>query len=469
MAAQAATFLAMLVAVRNVKPVDFGTFAVPWSATVICNGTLYNGFYQHLLRTRDLESARDTDFWLLLAEGLLCASVLQLIAFALHRTGSPEMAHAFVLLSPAVVLGSICAWYEALLTRATRIGTCAVLQLVAECSGLAVLLAGSYMGGGLHSLIAWRLVGAVVGTLGLALASRELPRLAFHRDEAVRGLREAIPLQGSALLGNAATYVADFSLAAFLSPAATGSFRVATRFSATAGNVFLDPLRSVTWMTLAEAERRADKIAMQRALLNQAQLVSLLAWPILAGLALLGGRLFPLVASQDWEDAGLLVQLLALARIPDVLSFFLDPLLICRNQPRLRFHFRTIATVVNVAGIALMSTMGVVNVAVWQIVYSLCIGLISLYLMGQFLQLRARQLVSAMGPAVLSAAVCVGLGEVAYRASTAAPALRVASSMLTMGVIAGGTIVALYLRGTLTLPRVERSPVASAGISAATT
>jgi hypothetical protein len=147
--------------------------------------------------------------------------------------------------------------------------------------------------------------------------------------------------------------------------------------------------------------------------------------------------------------------MLALARIADILTFFLDPILLCRNKPRLRFHYRTVTTVLNVVGIGLASAFGVTWVAGWQLAHSAMVGLSSAYLIGRTLRLSGSALLAALGPAVFSAALAVCVGEFVYReVDRVGSTLQFVCAVCSLGLIALATPAYLFSRGKLALPSV---------------
>jgi O-antigen/teichoic acid export membrane protein len=450
---QVVALLTMMSAVAKLEPATFGAFSMGWLLTVIGNTFLYSGLYQYLLRSRALDVDRDVVFWLLLAEGGAISIAMALAGAAARFVGDPGVAISLFTLAPLTLLGAASAWCDALLTRQQRTAAVGVICLLAEVAGALVLIAALAAGLSLWALLAWRIASSSVGLMGLASLVEKGPRWRWSRAAGRAALREGLPLQGGTLVRTLAIYAADYLLAFFLSPAASAAYRAASRVSVAGSDVFLQPLRPMTWEAMARHEREARRPEMARVYLEQLRFVAFFASPVLAGVALFSSRLFAAFAAAGWASAGPVLVLLALARIPSLFDFFLDPVLVCTGRSGLAFRLRTLQTVLVLAGVTATARFGPAAVALWQLSCSGVLALLATVLIIRILQVRPRRVLGAVLPASAVTLSCCAAGEAVYRALPFEGAWPLILSIAAMASVLLAMAGVLHRRGRLGLPR----------------
>jgi O-antigen/teichoic acid export membrane protein len=450
---QATTFVAMLVAIRSLKADAFGAFSVAWTATVIASAVVYAGFVQYLLRARDVDAAKHTTFWLLTAEGAAFSAAMVFAGLGIRMVGNPAVATSLLVLAPVPLLTSACAWADALLTRDRRAAAVSVAQLLAEVSGAAALLGGIALGWTLAALLAWRTTSTVAAFIALMLLSRQRPKIEWSQAICRESIQTAMPLQGSMLVLSASGYAAEFLLAGHLNTAVSGAYRAASRIAITATTVFLAPMGPLTWTAMAEHERAGHVADMRHTYSQHLKLLSFFAWPTLICLARSSERLFSVLAREDWSGAAPVLTLIALARMADVLTFFMEPVLVCTGRPGLQFRLRTLTVIVFLIGVAITSPRGGVAVSQWQLVYNALYAALAVEVVCRSLDMPRRVVLRATGPALATAALCAIAGELAYRASALSAVLRLSMSIAAMAACMGLCFLVLTRLGALRLPK----------------
>jgi O-antigen/teichoic acid export membrane protein len=450
---QVTTFGAMLVAIRSLKAEAFGAFSVAWSTTVIGNALIYSGFFQYLLRVRDIDAAKHTVFWLLVAEGALVSVVMVLAGTTIQFFGDTTIAMCFVALAPVPTLTAVAAWGDALLTRTRRAASVSAAHLFAELAGASALFVGITLGWKVGALLAWRTTGTLAAFAAVMALTWTRPRAIFSASIRKEAIEAALPLKGSALTQTASGYTADFLLAGYLNAAASGAYRVASRIAVTGSGVFLEPLGPLTWAAMAEHERAENLAGMRRTYFEQLRLVTFFAWPTLFCLALSSRRIFSVVAREDWSNAAPVLTVLALSRIPDSLIFFLDPVLVCTGRSGSQFRMRTIGTIVFVIGVAVSAFRGAIAVAQWQLVYGIMLGMIATEVVCRLLSIERMAVLRATAAGLTTSALCVVAGDLAYRMFELPDAWRLSLSISAMALCMSVSFLLLYGRGMLLLPK----------------
>jgi O-antigen/teichoic acid export membrane protein len=450
---QVVSFLSMLLGIRELPPSIFGAFSAAWAIVTVCGAVLYNGFYQYVLRVPDIAAVAGTTLSMLVLEGAGLSAMLLVLSQLPQFGGAPLISYSLLSLLPIPLLMSFSSWNEALLVRRQKLRILSAIQFCCEVLGSLALIIGTRMGLELWALLLWRLTPAVCSAIALPFANRIFPGLRIDRAHARDALSTALPLQGTALLGAAAQYAGDIFLMGHLNTATSGAYRVANRISSTAGTMFIDPMRPITWAALAEAGREGNLPKMRRDFEEQLRLVALLAWPALLTIAVFNERLLAAFTRYDWSAAAPLLTLLAIARAPEVIASFAEPALICTGRVAASATYRTATIIVGVAGIALISPHGATAIAKWQCCYGLAVGAVYSEVAVRALGASRLRLARVLAPAVLTAACCVGAGELCYRLVPVSPFLRLIASMAATGVVAITSFGILYSRGLVSLPK----------------
>ena len=450
---QVFSLLGMMLALASVDLETFGAFSVAWVTTVIATRLLYSGFYQFLIRTKRMEDDQDTVFWLLLGQGAMLCLLMLGVGGAVGDSSAGLLREIFWVLAPIPLLNAVMAWWDARLVRDARVVAVGLALLGAEASGFVVLSVALYQHHAQEALVAWRWSGTLMMLVGLAGLSRAVPRVRFSMQCARRALAAAWPLQGTAFMHALSNYAADFLLAAYLSPAAAGAYRAASRIAVTGTDVFHQAMQPINWSVFGRHERLSDAKGMTAAYLSHLRFLAFVAWPILVCLALFSERIILAFAKPDLVVAGSVLALLAVAQMFNTLTLFLDPVMVCTNRGRVQFFVRLGFTFVLLAGVLVVARHGPVAVAAWQMVSNGLLSITALWLIRSALELRGREILMALLHGLLMSALCAGLAELAFRNLHLPDRLQVVAAALTalMALLAGVHLMTRHR--ILTLPR----------------
>ncbi len=457
---QAATMLSMMAAIAKLDTKAFGVFSVAWVLTVIANSIIYSGLYEFLLRTRELEADRDVVFTVMLLEGVAFAAILVGIGVGAAVLGNPGLASSLYTLAIVPLLGAPMAWWDALLTRDGHAASIGMMLFFGELAGSITLLVTLSLGWQVPALLSWRLATAFTTFVLLAYSARTMPRFAWSAARAKRGLRAALPLQGSTVFRMLAMYAADLLLAWGVGTAASGAYRAASRISATGADVFTQPLKPILWSSLAKCERDGNHHGARTVYLDQLRALTFFAWPSLICLAAFSDRLLRAFANPDWIGAAPILSILAIARMPAMLDFFLDPVLVCTGRPRTQFYAQTGATLALVISVAIACSFGAVWVAVGALICAVGLGIVASVLVLRSLNVSLLELLRAVAPSALISILCMGAGEGMFRVLHTGDLSRLLVSIAVMAACLLGTFLVLRKRALLLLPQQPPDPAA---------
>lgn len=354
---QLAALLVTLVAARYLGPTEFGVFAIASAVTTYVRTTLYSGPYEHFLKT-DRPDAFSTETLLATLGIAIALSAITCALFAFSESVF-ESAMVGVLvwqLAPSNILSAIAAWQEAHVLRSSRLGAYYVVMLCSEVFAGLVAVALLLYGFGFGALVVQIYLRAVVNLLGYALlrSTTWSDRVSWLKMREI--FAWATPRYGEISLSFFAQYGADFLLGAFLSPAAAGTYRAASRVCGAVSDLVLQPLRV---LALTQFSRRAARNADVGALIAPvSRVVGLTSWVSLAMFAAVAGVLVPLLLGQQWRESGQVAPVLCLAMALMAQTSIVTAALVASNRQRQTLKLRFVATLILIGGVCAIASLG---------------------------------------------------------------------------------------------------------------
>jgi O-antigen/teichoic acid export membrane protein len=221
-------------------------------------------------------------------------------------------------------------------------------------------------------------------------------------------------LYGSRVINIVANFGADLSIGVLASPAAAGTYRLASRMVFGFTEIWFQPIKTIAWVRFSSAVR--DRLGLDQEWLGLMMVLSMLAWPTLGGVAVLSDQLTVTVLGSNWLAAGPIVSILALAKSAELFEIFLDPLLGTEGASHRLFRIRIVACVVAVAGFSALAPFGAPAAAVAQVGTYLMLAIVTIRIGLKRTGVTARGLLLTLLPGaattlltVVSAAAAAGL------------------------------------------------------------
>ena len=226
---QATAFVVILEAGRTLELNEFGVYAMASVFLIVLNTLIYSGIYEYLLKTDDFRAVADTCFCINLAiaacGSLIIVALAPLIA---ALAAAPSVEPMMFWLAPTALVGAVTSWQEAILLRRKTVTAYYVIWFCSETISAALALTLLLHGMHLYALVGYRYSQCICNFVAYLLYTRDFPRLAWQAEQARTALFFALPLYGSRLVGIVANYSADLIIGILASPAAAGSYRLAS-------------------------------------------------------------------------------------------------------------------------------------------------------------------------------------------------------------------------------------------------
>jgi O-antigen/teichoic acid export membrane protein len=320
---------------RLYTPADFGVLAVYVSILSILAVAATLRYEMAITLPEDDEVAANLLLLVLgivLLMSLLIGLGLWFLADPLVRLVNTPALKPYLWLIPLGVVGA--GMYEALSLWAVRkkaFTTIARTKFTQSFGQVLTQVAMGLLKLGPAGLLLGQVVGKTGGSGTLAALTwrhgkESLKRVSTSgvRQAALRYRRFPIFASGSALLNRAGLYLPPILLAAFYGPQVAGWFALGQRVIGLPMTLIG---QSVSEVYLAEAARliRTDPRALERLFVKTAKHLALVGAPPLALLGVGAPWIFALVFGEGWREAGVYVQLMAVAFLAQLVTTPLEP------------------------------------------------------------------------------------------------------------------------------------------------
>jgi O-antigen/teichoic acid export membrane protein len=358
-----AQLLGMVVLARLLSPSDFGVAAMAWLVTGLAGIFHDCGTKAAVIQRRELPSALlDSVFWLNVGVGLaiaiLIALLAPLIAVAMRE---PQLTGVLWLLALAFPIGSLGLVQQALLERASRFRSVAVIECGAALAGLAAGVLAALDGWGVYSLAYQAIVASIVLTAGVGAASTWRP--AWRCSLAL--IREIAGFSGNLLGFDVFNYFArnmdTVLIGRFLGATELGYYNLAYR-------MMLWPLQNISWVAARAlfptlSRLQDDKPRLRQGYVRAAAAVFLLTAPLTLGLFVLREPFVLALLGERWLKVADLLFWLAPVSMLQSVGTLVVWLYISTGRTDLMFKFGVFYGVAVVCAIVLGLQWGVEGVA----------------------------------------------------------------------------------------------------------
>jgi O-antigen/teichoic acid export membrane protein len=320
-AVQLLQILSTMALARLLTPEDFGIVAVVTLVLLLFSLLTQFGFGASVVRRDSVDQGYlSSMFWassLLGFAAALLATVLAPVFASL--AGNAEAAPYLAVASLTLLFGMVRSVPRALLLRGFRFRETSAISVLGFVGymAIAITLAAT------TDLGAWAIVAGRVGSAAFQLTAQWivsgfLPSFHLRRSE----VREDLGFNAAYLGMRGSQYLAknvDYWYAgAALGPAALGNYYIAYVLPNLIRRRMTDAVSSPLFVTVSGFA--SDRERVRRAYLGAARLISLGAYPVLIGMALVAGDLMRVAFGQQWEDAIEPMAILAVAAALNVIG-----------------------------------------------------------------------------------------------------------------------------------------------------
>jgi polysaccharide transporter, PST family len=373
---QAVSLVVFVVLGRLLDPKAFGLVAsavvVLWLLRVVVD----QGFSSALIQREQLTSVEiDTAFWTALATGTVVAALTvaasPLIADLFSQ---PGLAAVMRVVSVVFVLAALDGTQSALLTRAMNFRSQAIRRLLATFASAIAAIALAATGAGVWALVAQLVVFEAVSVILLWSLADWRPSLRFSRVSFRELLLFGVNVTGIRFLTNVGGNADNLLIGVVIGPVALGYYVIAFRVMMVINQVLALTLLQVVFSAFSRL--RGDRDALNDAFYRSTNLVSAVAFPIYAGLALVAHPLIVTVFGAKWSPSVAVLEALTLAGLVQCQTIFSSQYAIALGKVNNELRWTALLVAAELVGFgvavpfgidAVALSLGIVLVLAWPI------------------------------------------------------------------------------------------------------
>lgn len=421
---------------RLLDPVAFGLVAAASVIVWFLRMLVDQGFAGALVQRRTLTPEHiDTAFWTAIGTGVFFAAATAAAApLAALVFSQPRLTNVVRVLSVVFVLAALDSTQNALVERNMAFRIQAIRRLTATAASAGVAIGLAAVGAGVWALVAQSLVLEAVTVALLWTLVSWRPRRRFS----ARCFRELVGFGGSytgiRILSFLQQNADNFLIGVILGATALGYYVVGYRVLLVMDILIVATISRVALSTFSKLQR--DRQRLHAALYKAVGLNAAIALPLYAGMALVAGRLIPLLFGTKWAPSVPVMQVLAVAGV--VLGGVTLTRTLVVSIGRVHNELRWVAalTAIQVATFVVTAPFGIVPVAIGVSAVSLLAWPVRLRsIMGwSGISLRA-YFGRYVGPAAATAVMAAAMAAVGIVALTGRGVVPLLAEILTGAVI----------------------------------
>jgi PST family polysaccharide transporter len=334
---QGITLLVSIALAAIVGPRAYGIVALAIIYIAFVQLFVDQGIAQTIIQRANLEDDHlHSAFWMNLAWSLLLVAVSLVVShWWAKATGTHELELVIDLLSITILFQALTVVQQAVLRREMKFKRLALRSNVAGVVGGVVAIVLAVAGAGIWSLVAQRIITAVVALILLWVVAGWMPRFRFS----TRHARHLLGFSVHTFAGNLAVFtnrrVDALMVGVFFGPVAIGLYRLADRLIESLLQIGTYPVQMFALSHFARLQHQRG--ALRQAVGSCMRLTMLLTVPLMLGVFACSDHIVGALGPQ-WEPAGNVLKILAIVGIGKTVIAFTAALLISVSKP----HWRAI-------------------------------------------------------------------------------------------------------------------------------
>lgn len=402
---QGLALIVFLLLARLLRPEDFGLVALGAVYIAFLGVFVEQGFLEAIIQRHQIAQEHlDTAFWTNLGLSLVltiaCIATATLVG---SLFGEPRLNEIIMGLSFVFVIAGLTGVQKAILRRRFNFRPLALASILGSVAGGATGILMAWQGHGVWSLVAYQLVTKGCESIVLWFYSEWRPHLHFSYSHFHELFRFGFNITGSRVLNFFNKHSADFVIGYFLGPVALGLYTVAFRLIRTIVTLLGGVVSQVSLSLFSEKQR--NKGALRIAYYGIVRYVSLIAFPIFAGILATAPALVDVFFSEKWTNAIPIMRVLALIGILHTLGYVDTSLLIGCGRPGWRLYIDLLNVITNLIGMLIAVRWGIVAVAWAYVIRGYLLLPIPLLAVVRVSNIRISSYLRIIGPVTISSAL----------------------------------------------------------------
>jgi O-antigen/teichoic acid export membrane protein len=348
---------------------EFGQFALATSIVVLMTSLLYTGIYQYIITSDDNDKIINTAFIvnISISLALFCFVVFFSVPIS-NVLQAPLLPSILWILSPAIIMSAAGAWIESLIIRHDRLRLFFYASIIVDTAGACLAITLIVLDVGPQSFAYSRVFMAIITLLLYYYFMPIYPRLQFDRSITSDILKFSAGLYGSTITFYMYRYGGDYLLSYYVTPLATGFYRLANRATEAVGQITEAPLSKISLSRLGEAQRLKGEVRKEWLEILLASIV--VSWTAMAIIGISAPHLLGALLGQKWVAAAPIIAVLSLGKSVAQFGSLVNLALTIKGFTKTVFLTSLADTAVTLGALFVMSRFGAFEAAVGQAIAS---------------------------------------------------------------------------------------------------
>ena len=350
------------------------------------------------------DNALATSFWVTVIMGLgitlvLCAGS-PLIAGFYDR---PILQYIVMLSSAGFLIGSLTSIHKSILARKLEFNKIALINITSRLISGVTSIGMAVLGFGVWSLVAGSLAGQALVVPMVWYVARWRPRLLFHKQ----CFKDMFGFSSNLLAFNFFNYFArnadNLIIGKVLGAQILGYYSLAY-------NVMLKPLQYISWsvgnvLFPALSSIQNDKELVRRVYLRIVRSISLITFPMMAGLMIVSKEVVLTFYGPKWEPAILPLQLLCVVGAMQSIGTTVGTVFISQGRSDLQLKWGVFASCVYLVAFVVGVQWGLIGLIMLYVAAGVPLWPLSHYVANRLIKLDMKTFCQAMIPATTASAL----------------------------------------------------------------
>ena len=334
-------FIRLAVLARLLSPSDFGLMAMIMIVVGLAQSFSDMGISNAIIHRQDINAQQLSSlYWLNVIAGILVFFLVLFVTPVIAGVyGEPTLLEV---MPWAAMIFLIVPWgqqFQILLQKELDFKMISIIRIASDLLGLTVAIIAAYREQGVLSLIFGQLAAAIGQTalfLSVGRSKAWQPRLHFSKNEVQSFLSFGLYQMAERTLAHFISRIDQFFIGILVNAEALGYYNLAFNLTLQPQTVINPIITKVAFPLFAKIQN--DNERLKRNYLLTLNILSTINFPFMIGLAVVAPTLIPLVLGEQWTDAIILVQVLALVGLLRSIANPSGSLLLAKGRADLGFQ-----------------------------------------------------------------------------------------------------------------------------------
>jgi PST family polysaccharide transporter len=344
---QVISFVVFVVLARLLVPEDFGLVAM--ANVTVAFLTLFTGaaLTSALVQRPEIDAAHlDTMFWTVVGLSILLGAGAWLFATDIARFfNEPGLQPILRWLSLCLPLSALQQVQVSLLRRELNFKSIELRLLISQPIAGVIGISFALLGFGVWSLVARLITSAAIQTLVMWFTVKWRPRRLFSVPHFRELFSFGINVSGANFVAFMSRRLDVFLIGYALGAGPLGIYTIAKRLVVLLVELIGGTIEHVAWPIFSRIQQDQRKVVI--AFHKATHYVSLMAFPVFAGIGILAESIVPTVFGDQWGPSAQLMRVLALVGLVQAVLNFHETLMVGMGRPDLKLRLQAMLAVAN--------------------------------------------------------------------------------------------------------------------------